>query len=54
MGYQNQPLIHHSDRGLQYCSKLYTDYLTENNINITMSENISPTTTLLLEKLRDT
>ncbi len=25
--YKGQPLIHHSDRGLQYCSKVYIDTL---------------------------
>ncbi len=30
-------LIHHSDRGIQYCSYEYTDLLKENNINISMA-----------------
>ena len=36
--YKN-PLIHHSDRGLQYCSRIYTNYLIENDISISMTEN---------------
>jgi putative transposase len=49
--YQNLPLIHHSDRGLQYCSKLYTNYLTENNISISMTENGSPYDNAVAERI---
>ena len=31
-------LIHHSDRGLQYCSHAYVDLLTKNGIQISMTE----------------
>lgn len=31
-------LIHHSDRGIQYCSTIYTSLLQENNIRISMAE----------------
>ena len=31
-------LIHHSDRGIQYCSKGYTDLLKENGVRISMTE----------------
>ena len=31
-------LIHHSDRGLQYCSNQYVDLLLSNNIQISMTE----------------
>jgi len=30
-------LIHHSDRGLQYCNPLYTNVLKENRIKISMT-----------------
>lgn len=30
--------IHHSDRGIQYCSKLYTETLKKNGIAISMAE----------------
>lgn len=33
-----QGLIHHSDRGLQYCSNQYVEQLQKNNINISMTE----------------
>jgi putative transposase len=31
-------LIHHSDRGIQYCSNVYTDILKRKKINISMTE----------------
>ena len=31
-------LIHHSDRGFQYCSNTYTNLLKVNNIQISMAE----------------
>jgi len=31
-------LIHHSDRGIQYCSNVYTQLLQKNNIQISMTE----------------
>ncbi len=31
-------LIHHSDRGIQYCSKAYTDLLKSNFVKISMTE----------------
>jgi transposase InsO family protein len=31
-------LIHHSDRGIQYCSNVYTKILKRNNIAISMTE----------------
>lgn len=35
-------LIHHSDRGLQYCSTVYVKTLQLNNIAISMTEDGSP------------
>lgn len=32
-------LIHHSDRGIQYCSNVYTQILKRNNIKISMTED---------------
>lgn len=31
-------LVHHSDRGIQYCSNVYTQILKRNNIGISMTE----------------
>lgn len=49
--YKKLPLIHHSDRGLQYCSKLYIDCLLKNNITISMTENGSPYDNAVAERV---
>ncbi|MDY0091034.1 MAG: IS3 family transposase, partial [Flavobacteriaceae bacterium] len=36
------PLTHHSDRGIQYCSKEYVKLLQDYNIQISMTENGDP------------
>ena len=32
------PQVHHSDRGIQYCSNVYTNILIKNNVAISMTE----------------
>jgi transposase InsO family protein len=49
--YPWQPLIHHSDRGLQYCSKLYVNHLLKNNIQISMTENGDPYENAVAERM---
>jgi putative transposase len=49
--YSDEPLIHHSDRGLQYCSKLYTDYLKQHQITISMTENSDPYENAVAERV---
>ena len=49
--YKASELIHHSDRGLQYCSKLYTDCLKENGIKISMTENGDPYENAVAERV---
>jgi transposase InsO family protein len=49
--YPQQPLIHHSDRGLQYCSKIYTQILIQNNIAISMTENGDPYENAIAERV---
>lgn len=44
-------LIHHSDRGVQYCCKLYVDLLTTNNIDISMTEKGDPYENALAERV---
>jgi putative transposase len=48
--YQSQ-LIHHSDRGSQYCSGLYVSKLTDHNIQISMTENGDPYENALAERM---
>lgn len=49
--YKNMPLIHHSDRGLQYCSSLYTECLIANHIAISMTENGDPYENAVAERV---
>jgi putative transposase len=44
-------LVHHSDRGLQYCSKEYTDLLTLDSISISMTENGDPYENAIAERV---
>ena len=44
-------LIHHSDRGSQYCSKGYVDLLTANGIAVSMTENGDPYENALAERV---
>lgn len=44
-------LVHHSDRGSQYCSKEYVNLLTENRIAISMTENGDPYENALAERM---
>jgi putative transposase len=47
----DQPLIHHSDRGLQYCSRIYVGELEKNGIKISMTENGSPYDNAIAERI---
>jgi transposase InsO family protein len=47
----NDPLIHHSDRGSQYCSKNYVGMLIKNNVAISMTENGDPYENALAERM---
>lgn len=49
--YPERALVHHSDRGLQYCSRLYTDLLKEQQIAISMTENGDPLENALAERM---
>jgi putative transposase len=46
--------IHHSDRGIQYCSHKYTKILKENNIRISMTENSDPLENAVAERINKT
>jgi putative transposase len=39
---QKRKLIHHSDRGIQYCCESYISILQNNNIHISMTQTGSP------------
>ncbi len=48
--YNNQ-LIHHSDRGLQYCSSGYVSLLNKNNIDISMTQDGNPYDNAIAERI---
>ena len=49
--YKRQPLIHHSDRGLQYCSNEYQQLLKENDISPSMTEKYDPYENAIAERV---
>lgn len=49
--YKDQTLIHHSDRGSQYCSENYVKVLKDNNISISMTQNGDPYENALAERM---
>lgn len=52
--YPDQPLIHHSDRGFQYCSTEYVEFATENNIKMSMTEQYDPYENSVAERVNRT
>ena len=50
----NHPVIHHSDRGLQYCSQEYVSLATDNNISMSMTEQSDPYENALAERMNRT
>ena len=44
-------LIHHSDRGVQYCCDLYVEELQKHNILISMTEDYKPTDNAIAERV---
>ena len=48
--YQNA-LMHHSDRGLQYCSTRYTEVLKSHGISISMTQDGSPYDNAVAERI---
>lgn len=47
----NKPSIHHSDRGLQYCSELYQSELRKNNIKPSMTDGYDCYQNALAERI---
>jgi transposase InsO family protein len=47
-------LIHHSDRGIQYCCDLYVEELQKYGIQISMTEDYKPTDNALAERVNGT
>lgn len=49
--YPDRAIIHHSDRGTQYCSDEYVALLKENNIGISMTQTGSPYDNAIAERV---
>jgi len=49
--YKNQSLIHHSDRGLQYCANEYQKVLNDNSIKPSMTEKYDPYENAIAERI---
>lgn len=52
--YKEHPLIHHSDRGIQYCSKEYVELAEKNGISMSMTEQSDPYENALAERMNRT
>ncbi len=48
---QKRLLIHHSDRGVQYCCHAYVKLLQDNGIQISMTETSEPTDNAIAERV---
>ena len=50
-GNSDKRTIHHSDRGLQYCSSEYSELTCQNNIMLSMTEKSDPYENALAERM---
>lgn len=47
-------IIHHSDRGIQYCCTEYAKFATENNIRLSTTEKYDPYENAVAERINET
>ena len=52
--YPNENLIHHSDRGIQYCNPAYTEFAEQNNITLSMTQQYDPYENAVAERINRT
>ena len=52
--YRHLPVIHHSDRGTQYCSFSYIKFLNRHNMQISMTERGDPKDNAIAERVNGT
>ncbi|RED44314.1 transposase InsO family protein [Seonamhaeicola aphaedonensis] len=52
--YPDQKLIHHSDRGFQYCNPAYSKFAEENSITLSMTEQYDPYENAVAERINKT
>ncbi len=51
---KSENIIHHSDRGVQYCSHAYVNLLKKNNIQISMTQTGDPLENAVAERINKT
>jgi transposase InsO family protein len=51
---KSNPLIHHSDRGVQYCCHAYVNLLQKQNIQISMTQTGDPLENAVAERIHRT
>lgn len=52
--YPGKPLIHHSDRGFQYCNPKYTKLAEDNGITMSMTQQYDPYENAVAERINRT
>ncbi|WP_371742968.1 IS3 family transposase [Lentimicrobium sp. S6] len=52
--YPNEKLIHHSDRGFQYCNTSYTEFAEANGMTMSMTEQYDPYENAIAERINRT
>ena len=52
--YPTKKLIHHSDRGIQYCNPGYTEFAEQNGITLSMTEKYDPYENAVAERINRT
>jgi len=52
--YPDKKIIHHSDRGFQYCSNEYTKFAESNGITMSMTEQYDPYENAIAERINRT
>ena len=52
--YPDKKLIHHSDRGFQYCNPKYTEFAENNGITMSMTEQYDPYENAIAERINRT
>lgn len=52
--YKGQKIVHHSDRGLQYCNPTYTKIAEDNGLSISMTEQYDPYENAVAERINQT
>lgn len=52
--YPKEKLIHHSDRGFQYCNPKYTKFAEQNGITMSMTEQYDPYENAIAERVKRT